>query len=138
MERINSQPGMSSSKQHGYKRSDSTASKKGFFSHTSTLGANDTMTRLNYQIKKDREMASNDFLNYEKIRWPCYKDMVLKRKHQTFLPQNPIQIKKMLGLVRAPVPSIAPVRRGGEQPRNDSSAKPQRRLDSASSQKSSK
>ena len=78
MERMNSQQGIHSSKQYGYKRSDSTASKKGFFSHTNTFGQNDMASRLNYQIKKDKELASNDFLNYEKTRWPCYKDMVLR------------------------------------------------------------
>ena len=56
------------------------------------------LNRLTYQIKKDKDAAVNDFLSYEKIRWPCYKDMVLRRKNQTYLPQNPSQIKKMLGL----------------------------------------
>ena len=88
------------------------------------------MNRLTYQIKKDKEIASNDFLSYEKIRWPCYKDMVMRRKNQAFLPTKPSEIKKMLGLTRA-----APVKQPrGETTvtRGDSSTKI-RRLDSASS-----
>ena len=30
------------------------------------------------KIKKDKDMAANDFLSYDKIRWPCFKDMVLR------------------------------------------------------------
>ena len=68
----------------GLKRSDSSTSKTRFFSHQSPQ--NDILSRLTYQIKKDKEIAVNDFLSYEKIRWPCYKDMVLRRKNQTYLP----------------------------------------------------
>ena len=82
---------------------------------------------------KEIEAEGNDFLSYEKIRWPCYKDMVLTRKYQMYLPQNPRGIKKMLGLVRAP---YIPLRNAeGAHQRNDSSAK-NRRVDSASSSKS--
>ena len=54
MERMNSQQGIHSSKQYGYKRSDSTASKKGFFSHTNTFGQNDMASRLNYRSRRTR------------------------------------------------------------------------------------
>lgn len=64
----------------------------------------DVAARLQQQIKREKEQASNDFLSYEKIRWPHYKDVIFRRKNQTYLPQNPSQIKKMQGLVRAEKP----------------------------------
>jgi hypothetical protein len=34
-------------------------------------------------MRKDREPQplNNDYLVYEKIRWPCYKEMVYRRKN---------------------------------------------------------
>ena len=61
----------------------------------------DIAARLQQQIKREKEQASNDFLSYEKIRWPHYKDVIFRRKNQAYLPQNPNQIKRMHGLVRA-------------------------------------
>ena len=42
------------------------------------VGQSEAQNRLTYQLKKDKDMAANDFLSYDKIRWPCFKDMVLR------------------------------------------------------------
>ena len=61
----------------------------------------DVAARLQHQIKREKEQASNDYLSFEKIRWPHYKEVIYRRKNQTYLPSNPGQIKRMQGLTRA-------------------------------------
>lgn len=61
----------------------------------------DVAARLQHQIKREKEQASNDYLSYEKLRWPHYKEVIYRRKNQSYLPTNPGQIKRMMGLVRA-------------------------------------
>ena len=61
----------------------------------------DVAARLQHQIKREKEQASNDYLSFEKIRWPHYKEVIYRRKNQTYLPSNPGQIKRMMGLTRA-------------------------------------
>ena len=61
----------------------------------------DVTARLQQQIRREKEQASNDYLVYEKIRWPCYKDMVYRRKNMHHLPTNANQVKRMLGLTKA-------------------------------------
>lgn len=49
----------------------------------------DAAARLQHTIKREKEQASNDFLSYEKIRWPHYKEVIYRRKNQTVLPSHP-------------------------------------------------
>ena len=37
-------------------------------------------------------------MSYDRIRWPCYKDVIYRKKHQTFLPNDQFGVKGMLGL----------------------------------------
>ena len=46
----------------------------------------DVAARLQHQIKREKEQASNDFLSYEKLRWTHYKDIIYRRKQQVLLP----------------------------------------------------
>lgn len=71
---------------------------------TNSFGKNrfqETSNRLVHLLKREKEQAQQEFLSYEKIRWPAYKELVYRRKNQTYLPSNPSQIKKMLGLTKA-------------------------------------
>ena len=41
----------------------------------------DVAARLQHQIKREKEQASNDYLSYEKLRWPHYKEVIYRRKN---------------------------------------------------------
>lgn len=82
---------------------DSNASRQGL-RRMNSINKNrftDVAARLQHQIKREKEQASNDYLSYEKLRWPHYKEVIYRRKNQSYLPTNPAQIKRMMGLVRA-------------------------------------
>ena len=88
---------------HHTEGGDSNASRQGL-RRMNSINKNrftDVAARLQHQIKREKDQASNDYLSYEKIRWPHYKEVIYRRKNQTHLPTNPSQIKRMLGLVRA-------------------------------------
>ena len=62
----------------------------------------DIVSKLQFQIKREKETAQNEQIIYDKVRWPCYKEMIFRRKYQTQLPLNSTQVKRMLGLKQAP------------------------------------
>jgi len=64
--------------------SNASVSRQGI-RRTNSLSArakfSDISTRLQQHIKREKETASTDFLSYEKIRWPHYKDVIFRRKN---------------------------------------------------------
>ena len=60
-----------------------TSSRSGL-RRTNSFGKNrfqETSNRLVHLLKREKEQAQQEFLSYEKIRWPAYKELVYRRKN---------------------------------------------------------
>lgn len=51
-----------------------------------------------YDFQKEKGQFESDAIMYDKVRWPTFRDLILKRKTQVQLPSYAKQVPKLITL----------------------------------------
>lgn len=58
----------------------------------------DSKRPLVYDFQKEKLQFDQEALMYDKVRWPTFRDLIVKRKNQTNLPSYAKQVPKLITL----------------------------------------
>ena len=54
--------------------------------------------KIDKSARRDKNDKSQQNLDYDKVRWPGYKELIYRKKNQEHLPNDPTKVSRMLGL----------------------------------------
>ena len=57
-----------------------------------------------YEFYKEKAaFETNEQLVYDKVRWPMYREVIMKRKNLVVLPSTAKNVSKLIGMLNVPL-----------------------------------